>query len=191
MSGVTSRSASSAPTGCQYTPSAVIVTSGTISARLNGDTFGGRATQRNPADYSVFCRNLFLIEELTERLSLGIGRDCGRQAHSKAKRTSALNPFACARPCAGPAMEVMQFWRCAVQADLQDNSIPRQRLQTLRAPSGKEHSVGQHRGRSGCRARKQNVADVFQQKRLAAGHEDFFDAKPRCFTSDPLYACES
>src|ERR1700674_5226367 len=35
----------------------------------NGDTFAGRATQRNPADYSVFWRNLLLIEEVTERLS--------------------------------------------------------------------------------------------------------------------------
>ena len=34
MSRVTRRSASSAPTGCQYTPSAVMVTSGTKSARL-------------------------------------------------------------------------------------------------------------------------------------------------------------
>ncbi len=37
------------------------------------DTFGGGATQRNPADDPVLCRNLLLIEELTERLSLGIG----------------------------------------------------------------------------------------------------------------------
>src|SRR5271169_6113570 len=33
MSGVTKRSSSSAPTGCQYTPSAVMVISGTRSAR--------------------------------------------------------------------------------------------------------------------------------------------------------------
>ena len=39
----------------------------------NCDTFGSRTTQRNPADYSVFCGNVLLIEELTERLSLGIG----------------------------------------------------------------------------------------------------------------------
>ena len=75
-----------------------------------------------------------------------------------------------------PRWQVVQCWRRAVQADLQDNSIARQRSQAFRAPSGKEHSVGQHRGRSGCRARKQNVADLFQQKRLASGHEDFFDA---------------
>ena len=128
---------------------------------------------------------------MTERLSLGIGRNRGRQSHSKAMRTSALNTFACARPCAGSAMEVVQFWRSAVQADLQDNSITGQRSQAFYASSGKEHSVGQHRGRSGRSARKQNVADVFQQKRLASGHEDFFDAKLCRFTSDPLYACES
>ncbi len=36
----------------------------------------------------------------------------------------------------------------------------------------------------------QNLADIFQQKRLAPGHEDFFDAKLRRFTSDPLHPCE-
>jgi hypothetical protein len=156
----------------------------------NGDTLAGRATQRNPADYSVFCRNLLLIEELTKRLSLGIGRNRCRKSHSKALRTSALNTFVCARPCAGSAMEVVQLRRSAVQADLQDNSITGQRSQALRAPPDKQHSVGQHRGRSGCGARKQNFADIFQQKRLASGHEDFFDAKPRRFMSDPLYSRE-
>jgi hypothetical protein len=73
---------------------------------------------------------------------------------------------------------------------LQDDSITGQRSQGFYASSGKEHSVGQHCGRGGRSARKQNVADVFQQKRLASGHEDFFDAKLRRFTSDPLYACE-
>jgi hypothetical protein len=66
-------------------------------------------------------------------------------------------------------MEVVQFWRSAVQADLQDNSITGQRSHGFYASSGKDHSVGQHRGRGGSSARKQNVADVFQQKRLASG----------------------
>src|SRR6266536_6610071 len=98
-------------------------------------------------------------------------------------RTSALNTFACARPCAGTAMEVVQFRFSAVQADLQDNSIAGQRSQAFYPSSSKEHSVGQHRGRGGCSASKQNVADVFQQKRLASGHEDFVNAKLRRFTS--------
>jgi hypothetical protein len=84
-------------------------------------------------------------------------------------------------------MEVVQFWRSAVQADLHDNSITGQRSQAFRASSGKEHSVGQC-GRSGCSASNQNLADVFQQKRLAPGHEDFFNPKLRRFTSDSLHA---
>ena len=56
----------------------------------DGDTFAGNTTQRDPAYDSVLCRNLLLIEELTERFSLGIGRNRGRQSHSKAMRTSAL-----------------------------------------------------------------------------------------------------
>ena len=150
------------------------------------DTFAGRATQRDPADDPVFCRDLLLIEELTERVSLGVGRNRGCQSHSKAKRTSALDAFARARPCARPAMEVVQFWRRAVQTDLQDNSITRQRLQAFCASPGEQHSVGQHRGGRGGSASKQNLADIFQQKRLASGHEDFFDAKLRRFASDPL-----
>src|SRR5256885_1013310 len=92
-------------------------------------------------------------------------------------RTSWLNTDGCARPCAGPAMGVVQFWRSAVQTDLQDNSITGQRSHAFRAPPSKQHSFGQRRGRGDCSARKQNLADVFQQKRLASGHEDFFDAK--------------
>ena len=84
-------------------------------------------------------------------------------------------------------MEVMQFWCSAVQADLQDNSIAGQRSQAFQASSGKKHSVGQHRGRCGRSATSQNLADVFQQKRLASGNEDFFDAKLWRFTSDPLH----
>src|SRR6266576_1830878 len=106
-------------------------------------------------------------------------------------RVSVLNTLACARPCAGPAMEVVQLWRSAVQADLQDDSITGQRLQTFYASSGKEHSVGQHRGRGGGSAGKEDVADVFQQERFASGYEDFFDAKLRRFTSDPLHARET
>src|SRR5271156_1631108 len=41
----------------------------------NGDTFSGGATQRNPADDPVFCRNLLFTEELTELLGLGIARN--------------------------------------------------------------------------------------------------------------------
>src|SRR5262249_15406560 len=39
-------------------------------------------------------------------------------------------------------------------------------------------------------ARKQNLADIFQQKRLATGHEDLFHAKLGRFTGDPLYPPE-
>jgi hypothetical protein len=63
-----------------------------------GDTFGCRTAQSDPAYDSVFCSNLLLIEELTELLSLGIGGDCGRQAHTKTLRTSSLDPFTRARP---------------------------------------------------------------------------------------------
>src|SRR5579864_7302450 len=99
------------------------------------DTRAGSTAQRDPAYDSVFYRNLLLIEEVTERLSLGVGRNRGRQAYSKAMRTSALNAFTGARPCAGPAMKVVQLWRRAVQADLQDNSITRQGSQAFLAAS--------------------------------------------------------
>ena len=87
-------------------------------------------------------------------------------------------------------MKVMQLWCSAVQADLQDNSIAGQRRQALRASSGKQHSVGQHRGRGGRGATSQNLADVLQQKRLAPGDEDLFDAKLWRFKSDPLHPRE-
>src|SRR5262249_5964586 len=43
---------------------------------------------------------------------------------------------------------------------------------------------------SGRSAGGDNLADVLQQKRLAARYEDFFDAKVASFASDPLYARE-
>src|SRR6201988_1351377 len=103
----------------------------------NCDTFGCKATQRDPAYHAVFCCNSFLVEESTELLSLRIGRNTRRQSHSKTLLASALDAFARARPCSGPAMEVVQPWRGAVQADLQDNSISRQRSQAFRARPGK------------------------------------------------------
>jgi hypothetical protein len=83
-------------------------------------------------------------------------------------------------------MKVMQFWRRAVQTDLQDDSITRQCSQAFCAPAAKQHSVGQYCRRSGGSASRQNLVDIFQQKRLAAGHEDLVHAKLRCFVSDPL-----
>jgi hypothetical protein len=132
------------------------------SAKRN--TFGCRTAQSDPAYDPVFCSNLLLIEELTELLRLGIGGNRGRQAHAKTVRTSALDPFTCARPRAAPTMEIMQLWCSAVQADLQDNSIAGQRSQAFRASSRKQHSIGEHRGRCGRSATKQNLADIFQQK---------------------------
>jgi hypothetical protein len=75
-------------------------------------------------------------------------------------------------------MEVVPVWRRAVQADLQDNSIARQRSQYFPAPPGKQHSVRQHRGRSGRSAGKQNLADIFQQKRLRRFWDSVVRATP-------------
>ena len=152
-----------------------------------GDTFGCGTAQSNPAYDSIFCGNLLLVEEVTELLSFGIGRDSGRQANAKTLRTSALDPFPRSRPRAAPTMEIVQLRRSAVQADLENNSITGQRSQAFHAPAGKQHSVGQHRGRCGHSATSQNVANVFEQKRLAPGDKDFLDAKPWRFTSDPLH----
>src|SRR5689334_11638378 len=87
-------------------------------------------------------------------------------------------------------MKVVQVWCCAVEADLQHNSIARQCLQALRTPAGEQHPVRQHCRRSGCRASTQDLADVCQQKRLATRDKDLFHAELRRFTSDPLYALE-
>src|ERR1700747_1028910 len=70
----------------------------------NCDTFAGGTTQRDPAYDSVFHRNLLLIEKLTEPLCFSVGRNGRCQPHAKTKRTNALDTFACARPCSGPAM---------------------------------------------------------------------------------------
>jgi hypothetical protein len=51
----------------------------------NRDTFAGNSTQSDAAYDSVFCCNLLLVEELTELLSLGIGRNGRRQPHTKTK----------------------------------------------------------------------------------------------------------
>src|SRR6185369_2572790 len=88
-------------------------------------------------------------------------------------------------------MEVVQFCRWAVQADLQNNSIAGQRSQGLYAASPKQHSIGQHCSRGGSGASNQNLADIFEQKRLASGHKDFFDAEFGRLASDPLNPCEA
>src|SRR5215213_8506045 len=84
-------------------------------------------------------------------------------------------------------MQIVPVGSCAVETDLQNNSIAWQRPQTFRASSGKQHSIGQHCCRSSAGAGKQNLVDIFQQKRLAPGNKDLLHTKLRRFTSNPLY----
>src|SRR5215510_5427055 len=108
----------------------------------NGDTFSRHTPQRDPTYDSVVFRNLFLVEKSTEFLGLGSSRNSRCQSHAKPELPSVLNTFACPRPRPRSAMEVVQFRRRAVQADLQDNPLAGQCSQAFCAPTAKQHSVG-------------------------------------------------
>src|SRR5262249_37672748 len=60
----------------------------------------------------------------------------------------------------------------------------------LRTSTAKQHSVGQHRGRSDGSARQKDFADIRKHKRLASGYENFLHAKLCRFVSDAPYAIE-
>ena len=82
-------------------------------------------------------------------------------------------------------MAVVPLRRRAVEADLQRHAIAGQGAQRFEPPPREQHAVGEHRRRRGGGARSQDLADVCEQKGLAAGHEDFADAKVGCFAGDP------
>ena len=90
------------------------------------DTPRGEAAQRNVADHTILVRDLLGIEEATELLGLGVGRDGRRQPHPKLFRASALDTAPCARPRAPAAMAVVPRGLRAVEADLQGHTIARQ-----------------------------------------------------------------
>ena len=188
MSRVTSKSASAAPTGCQYTPSQVIVISGTKSARASATALGRSAAQRNMADHPVPLVDLSSVYETTELLGLTVGRYGRRQPHAKSLGPSPLDASPCAHPGAVSAMLVVPARCWAVEADLQSHAIARQRAQRRKPPSREEHAVGEDRRRRRGGARRQDLADVGKHKGLAAGHEDFADAEVDRFVGDPLDA---
>ena len=78
------------------------------------------------ADHTILVRDLLGIEEATELLGLGVGRDGRRQPHPKLFRASALDTAPCARPRAPAAMAVVPRGLRAVEADLQGHTIARQ-----------------------------------------------------------------
>ena len=108
-----------------------------------------RTAQGNPADHPVLLADLLGIKEAAELLGLGVGRNRRRQSHSKSFGTSPLDPFQARAHVPVAAMEVVPLWRRAVEADLQGHAIARQRVQRFEPPSGKQHAVGEHRGRRG------------------------------------------
>jgi len=90
------------------------------------NALGGEATQGIAADHPVLLRDLSSIEEMTEFLGLGVGRDGRRQSHSKSFCASALDACQCTRPAAGSAMAVVLRGRRTVEADLQGQTVTRQ-----------------------------------------------------------------
>src|SRR5262245_29576281 len=153
----------------------------------NGQTFGGRATQCDPSYESVFSRNLLLVEEFTEFPGFVVCRNSRGQSHSKSLRPGVLNTCSRARPCSRAPMEIVPLWCRAVQTDLQDNSIAGQCSQAFCTSPAKQHSIGQHCGRCGCSTGQQNLANIFEQKRLTAGNENLLHAKLRRFASNTLH----
>jgi hypothetical protein len=155
-----------------------------------GYAFGGKPAQCDPADDSVFRCGPLVVEKLTELLGLRIARNGGGKPHPETELTRALDSLACSRPGSLSAMEIVPVWRGTVQTDLQNNAITRQHSQRFSAAAREQHSVGQYRGRSSGGATKQNLADIFQQKWLAPGDEDLFDAERWRFLCDPPHAGE-
>src|ERR1700719_3902644 len=104
---------------------------------------------------------------------------------SAAKPRSALHTLPRAQPGARSSMAVMELRRRTVKADLQRQTIAGQGTKRLQPPPSEQHTVGEDRGGRRGGARRQDVANVWQQKGFTTGDEDFADAYFGCFASNP------
>src|SRR5215813_2334875 len=133
------------------------------------DSLGRKSTKGYATDHPVLFADLPTVQKLAELVGLGFCRNRRRQSHPKSFRPRPLNALPCFAPGARSAMLVVALWGRAVETDLQSQAIARQSAQGFQAPPGKEHPIGQYGRRGGRRAGCQDVADVWEQERLAAG----------------------
>src|SRR5215472_14046060 len=153
-----------------------------------GNALCRRASQRNSPDHPVLIADLMGIEESAELLSLRLGRHCRSQAHTESLGTGPLDSLPGARPRPLSTMAVVALRRRTVEADLQGDALARQRAQRLKPTPYKQHAVSEDRGWRRRSARNQDLANIRQHERLAAGYENFADAKFCRLDRDPPHA---
>src|SRR5262249_28789759 len=143
------------------------------------------------ADNSIFNRDIALVEEQAERIGICIcGHRC-RQPYAEARRSSILNSAHSTRPGTLSPMVVVKLGRRAVETDLQGDPITRQGPKQFEPPADEQHPIGEH-GCGGYRGtRQQDLIDIGEKERLAAGNEDVPHAKLGCFLCDLFYALEA
>src|SRR5262245_24399864 len=155
------------------------------------DPFGRKSTKGYATNHAVLFADLPTVQKLAELLGLGFCGDRRRQSHPKSFCPRPLNPLPCFGPCTGSAMLVVAFRGRAVDADLQCQPIARQSAQSFQPPPDKKHPIGQYSCRSSRRAGCQDVADVREQERLAASHENLADSERCCLTCDPPHLLQA
>ena len=164
MSRLTSRSSSSAPTGCQNTPSAVIVISGTRSARANAMPCVAKPRSA--------MRRITRSSSLTCWASRKLRNSSASASVETVAANRTRNPSARARSMPFQARAHVPFprwlsWRSGVGLSRLICNVTRSRgndAQRFETTSGKQHAVGEDRGRRRRSAGGENLANVRQHE---------------------------
>src|SRR5712664_416242 len=150
-----------------------------------------RASQGNSPDHPVLLTKVMGVKEAAELLGLRISRHCRRQSHPESFGTGQLDPLPGACPCPLSTMAVVALRCRTVEADLQGHAFALQRAQRFEPTSGKQHAVGEDRGRCRYSARGKDLADIWQHEWLAAGDKDFTYAEFRRLDRDPSHPLDA
>src|SRR5262249_34759298 len=155
------------------------------------DTLLGGASKRNPPDHPVLLADIMGVKEAAEFLGLRVSRHCRSQSHAEPFGADSLDAPPGAGPCPLPATVVVTPRGRTVEANLERYAIARHRMHRRKPAPGKQHSVGEDRGRRRRRARGNDLTNIRQHKRLPASNKNLAYAELCGFASYPLYPLDA
>ena len=176
-SRVTSWSSWSAPTGCQYTPSAVTVTSGTSVSTVSVDAARRRPAAGERPDDLVLAgdaeaRRGSAWKRLERRRSPRSAARWRRPGPGSPRRGRSGCPSTARVPGAPAAVRVVRPRRSAESRLIcRVSRVPVHPAQRLQPAAAEQHPVGEQRGGQHGGAGGDEVVEVGQQERLAAGED--------------------
>jgi len=89
------------------------------------------------------------------------------------------------------AVAVVSLRRRAIEADLQDHAVARQRSECQEPPPQEQHAVGEHRCSGGSGRRSQDFSNIREDGTAHSGYEDFAHTECARFAGDALDARKS